>query len=491
MCTSIGTFITVLSQSIANTALPTIVRSLHVSASESIWVVNGVQLAIVATLLFFGSVGDSRGAKRVYLSGMLAFTLATLGCALSQSYGMLITMRVISGIGAAAVIVTANALNRAVFPKEMLGRSVAVNSIFVAVATAAGPTVGGLILAFLPWPWIFALNVPLGLIGFFVGLRALPDIPASHAPIDYRSGLLAAVGFGTSVYALDGIARSMPPLQIGAWAALAVITMTLFIHRQLRLEAPMLAVNLFRVPIFSVSVLASSLTYAAQGLAYVSLPFFFQTVLGKTPLQSGLLLSAWAITALIVAIRMGPISDRHSASLLCTIGILIMGAGLLSFALLPAIPPDVGHRCMRRSMRLWLRGFSNAEQSRDYRNGPARTNQPRRRRDEYGTAKRSDARRCVGCDYLYGRRRQSRRPCHSRPRRHRDGTAHGMRFNHHCCDSQRRAHARNRTGTRLGNQPVCPSRRGGTVRHDDFSQRPHELHARHDHHQRGPRARRT
>jgi len=114
--------------------------------------------------------------------------------------------------------------------------------------------------------------------------------------------------------------------------------MTLFIRRQLRLAHPMLAVELFRVPIFSVAVLASTATYAAQGIAYVTLPFFFQNVLGKTPWESGLLLSAWAIVSFFVAIRMGPLSDRHSASLLCTIGILVMGAGLAGFALLPALP---------------------------------------------------------------------------------------------------------------------------------------------------------
>jgi DHA2 family multidrug resistance protein-like MFS transporter len=109
----------------------------------------------------------------------------------------------------------------------------------------------------------------------------------------------------------------------------------------LRLENPMMAIDLFRVPIFSVSVVAATATYTAQGLAYVSLPFFFQNVLGKTPLVSGLLLSAWPLTALIVAIRMGPLSDRYPAPLLCTIGIVIMGAGLACFAVLPAVPAAI------------------------------------------------------------------------------------------------------------------------------------------------------
>jgi DHA2 family multidrug resistance protein-like MFS transporter len=338
VATSLGTFITVLSSSIANTALPTIVRSLHVTSAESIWVVNGVQLATTATLLFFGAAGDARGAKQLYLGGLIVFTLATVGCALASTFEMLVIMRVIQGLGGSALIVTTNTLNRALFSPAQLGRAVSVNTIFVAAGTAGGPTIGGLILAFAPWPWIFAVNIPLGIIALILGWRYLPNVAATGAKLDFHSAALAAIGFGATFYALDGFSRAHPGVGIIAWAAAGIIAMALFIRRQLHLTHPMLAVELFRVPIFSVSVLSSTATYTAQGLAYVTLPFFFQNVLGKTPLESGLLLSAWPIVALFVAIRMGPLSDRHSASLLCTIGILVMGAGLACFALLPAMP---------------------------------------------------------------------------------------------------------------------------------------------------------
>ena len=327
-----------LSGSITNIALPTIVTSLHVTSAQSIWVVNAVQLATTSTLLFLGAAGDARGAKKLYLGGMFVFTLATLGCALAPSFGALIVMRVIQGLGGSAVIVTINTLNRALFSQADLGRSVAVNTVFVAAGTASGPTIGGLILAFAPWPWIFALNVPLGILALVLGWRYLPEIPATGAKLDFYSAALAAAGFGASFYALDGFARPNPGLGIAAFGAAGIVTMALFIHRQLHLTHPMLAVELFRVPIFSVSVLISTATYTAQGLAYVTLPFFFQNVLGKTPFESGLLLSAWPLVSLFVAMRMGPLSDRHSASLLCTIGILVMGGGLACFALLPTIP---------------------------------------------------------------------------------------------------------------------------------------------------------
>jgi DHA2 family multidrug resistance protein-like MFS transporter len=328
----------VLQNSVTNTALPTIVHSLHVTSAASIWVVNAVQLATLATLLFFGATSDARGTKKVYLAGMSVFTLATLGCALATSFDFLIAMRVLQGLGAAAVAVTINSLNRALFAPGELGRSVSVNTIFVAVGTAVGPTIGGAVLAFASWQWIFGLNVPLGIIALVLGWRYLPSIPPTGTRLDYRSGVLAAVAFGGLFYALDAFARPQRGFIDAAVGAAGAVAMVLFVRRQLHLAHPMLAVDLFRVPIFSVSVAASSATYAAQSIAYVTLPFFFQSVLGKTPWESGLLLSAWAFMSFFVAVRIGRISDRYPSSLLCTIGVVVLGTALAGFALLPALP---------------------------------------------------------------------------------------------------------------------------------------------------------
>ena len=337
--TSLGTLITSLSSSVTNTALPTIVTTLHVTSASSIWVVNAVQLATVTTLLFFGAASDARDMKRLYLGGMFVFALATIGCAFAQTFEMLVFMRVIQGLGGSAVIVTVNSLNRALFPPAELGRSLAVNTTFVAVGTVSGPTIGGLILAFASWPWIFAFIVPFALLALMLGWRYLPHIPPTGAKLDFPSAGLAAVAFGALFYALDGFARPERGPFDAAFGAAGIIAMALFVHRQLHASRiPMLAVELFRVPIFSVSVLASSATYAAQSIAYVSLPFFFQNVLGKTPWESGLLLSAWPFASLIVAMQMGRLSDRHPAPVLCTLGIVVMGGGLAGFALLPAMP---------------------------------------------------------------------------------------------------------------------------------------------------------
>jgi len=338
--TALGTTLASLSSSVVNVALPTIAGDFHVSASASIWVVNAAQLATTATLLFFASLGDARGARRLYVAGAATFTVAAIGCAFAHSFALLVAMRALQGIGGSAMIVTTPTLNRALFPPAQLGRSVALVAMFVAFGTAAGPTVGGLVLAFAPWEWIFGLSVPLGLAAVVLGVRFLPRVPPHGGPLDIRSALLSAIGLSAIVYALDGIVRAQSAVESLAVGALGAATIAIFIARQFRVAHPLLAVELFANRIFSVAAAASAATYAAQGLSYVALPFFLQSVLERTPLAAGLLMSAWPLTTLIVASRMGRISDRYPAPALCTLGIVVMGFGIAGFALLPAVPPS-------------------------------------------------------------------------------------------------------------------------------------------------------
>lgn len=322
-----------------NIALPTIANEFHVTAAASIWVVNAAQLATTTTLLFLASLGDARGAKRLYLTGGALYTLSALGCALAPNFGFLIAMRVLQGLGGSALIVTTQTLNRALFPATQLGRAIAMSAMFVAFGTAAGPTLGGLVLSVAGWQWIFVISIPLGVAAFLLGLRSLPNIPGTHAPLDVLSAVLSAAGFGGLIYALDGLSRHTPVAITLTVTAASLAILALFIRRQLRLVHPMLAVELFGDRVFTVAVIASMATYVAQMLAYVALPFYFVTVLGDTPLVAGMLMSAWPLTTLIVAWRMGHLSDRYSASLLCTIGITVMGIGIALFALLPDAPP--------------------------------------------------------------------------------------------------------------------------------------------------------
>lgn len=337
----IGTLISTMAASVANTALPTIELDFGVSAGAVVWVVNGTQIATTATLLFFASLCDARGARRIYLIGLVVFVLASLGCALAPTFAILVAARVVQGLGLSALIVGTNPLTRAMYEPHQIGRSISINATFVAIGTAAGPTVGGLILAVASWHWIFWLNFGVGLISIALGLRYVPRVPAGGGPIDPFSAVLAAAGIGSFIYTLDAVARREPFLEIVVIGIFSAIVLFLFIRRQLRMDEPMIAIELFRKRIFSVAVVVSCSTYAAQSIAFVTLPFFFQSVLGRTPLESGLLLLAWPLASLLIAPRMGPISDRYPAVFLTGLGISILGVGLLLFALLPALPATI------------------------------------------------------------------------------------------------------------------------------------------------------
>jgi DHA2 family multidrug resistance protein-like MFS transporter len=176
------------------------------------------------------------------------------------------------------------------------------------------------------------VNVPLGIVAGFLGRRALPPDRGTHNRIDIPSGILSAIGFGAIVFSVDGFRRGDPRVLIAAEFALGVVAFAVFAARQRRIPNPLLAVELFKIPTFALASVTSTFTYIAQGLAYVSLPFYFQSVLGRTPFESGLLLTSWPLATAIVAPIAGRLSDRYPAGVLSTIGLAVMSTGFALYA---------------------------------------------------------------------------------------------------------------------------------------------------------------
>ena len=327
-----------LDTSIANTALPTIATDVNASPADSVWVVNAYQLALVVSLLPFASLGEIIGYRRVYIWGLAVFTVASLLCALSWSLPTLTAARIIQGFGASGIMSVNTALIRFIYPQKSLGRGVGNNALVVAVSTAIGPTIAAGILSLGTWQWLFAINVPLGIIAFALAFRALPDTRLVPYRFDYRSAALNAATFGFLIF---GIGEAAHEADIGitiAALAVALIAGVALIWRQLGLQAPMLPVDLYRRPMFALSSLTSLCSFAAQGLAFVSLPFYFQTVLGFSAVETGLLLTPWPVMTAIAAPIAGPMSDRYPPAILGGIGLAIFGAGLAAIATLPAHP---------------------------------------------------------------------------------------------------------------------------------------------------------
>ncbi len=330
----------VLDGSIANTALPTIARDLGASPAESIWVVNGFQLAVTASLLAFAALGQLRGPSRVYRAGVAIFVAGSLACALARSLPLLIAARVFQGLGASAIMAISPALLRDIFPRAQLGRALGLNAFVVATSSAAGPALGGFILAVLPWPWLFAINVPLGLVNIAMN-RALPRNERNRGWLDVPSVAASALGFSLTVWGLDGFARAEPWWTIVLRLTAGIASAVWFVRRQFTLKQPMIALDLFRIPAFSFAAATSFATFSAQGLAYLALPFFFQIALGRTPLESGLLLTSWPLAISAVSPLAGYLADRVAAGILATIGLAVLTAGLALYATLPADPTAV------------------------------------------------------------------------------------------------------------------------------------------------------
>jgi len=337
---------TVLDSSIANVALPTIARDFGAAPSESIWIVNAYQLAVVVSLLPLASLGEIVGYRRIYRVGLVLFTLSSLVCALSHSLPMLTLARTLQGLGAAGVMSVNGALVRFIYPHARLGQGIGFNAMVVSASSAVGPTVASGILALGPWPWLFGVNIPIGIAALLVGWRALPQNPLSERRFDWVSALLNAATFGLVFSGVDVLTRTRDRLAGAVETMAGVLVGALLVVRELRLPRPLVPFDLLRDRLFALSVATSIASFTAQMLAFVALPFHFENTLHFGQVATGLLLTPWPAAVGIMAPIAGALADRVSTAVLCAIGLAILCAGLIALAATPAGagPVDIGWR---------------------------------------------------------------------------------------------------------------------------------------------------
>jgi len=340
---ALGLVMAVIDGSIANVALPTIARSLDASPAFSIWIVNGYQLAITISLLPLASLGEIIGYRRVYLAGLVLFTLASVFCALSHTLPMLTVARVLQGFGAAGILSVNSALVRFTYPGALLGRGIGVNALVVAVSAAVGPTVASIILSIGTWPYLFAINIPLGIATLALGWHYLPHTrPASHA-FDWQSAALSAVAFGVGITAIDSAGHGEALYLCLTEFAIAAVACVLLVRRQTHLPSPLLPVDLLRIPIFALSIGTSIASFCGQMLAFVAMPFYLERHFGYSAVEIGLLITPWPIAVAFAAPLAGWLVERYPAGLPGGIGLLVFALGLGTLAMMPAMasPLDV------------------------------------------------------------------------------------------------------------------------------------------------------
>jgi len=329
----------VLDGAIANVALPVIARELGASPAASVWVINAYQLTITILLLPLAALGDRVGYKCIYSPGLALFTIGSVGCALGGTLGLLIAARVFQGVGAACIMSMNAALVRATYPARMLGRGIGYNAMVLSISAAVGPTLAALILSVGSWQWLFLINLPIGIAALVVGRRALPDPHGHGRPFDWPSALLSGAMMGLIVFGAETFARESSTIGAAMGAAGAIAAIAL-VWREWGAPNPLMPLDLLKIPIFTLSIAASVVSFAAQMLAYVAIPFLFQSVLGRSVLATGLLMTPWPLAVDIAAPVAGRLADRISAGLLGGIGLAIFAAGLFFLSRLGSAPGD-------------------------------------------------------------------------------------------------------------------------------------------------------
>ncbi len=324
-----------LDTNITNVVLPTLSQQFGTSPSATTWIINGYQLAIVVSLLSFSSMGEIFGYRGVFLTGIAMFCVTSLACALATSFWSLTIARVLQGLSASAITSVNTAQLRTIYPSNQLGRGLGINAMIIAISAAAGPSIASAILSVGTWHWLFAINIPIGLVALILGWKFLPK-KEERAPrkFDTTSAIANAVTFGLLFYTLDGFAHQEQRKFLVIQIIILAIVGTYYIRRQLGQKAPLLPLDLLRVPSFTLSISTSVCSFTAQMLAMVSLPFFLQNTLGHSEVMTGLLLTPWPLAALVAAPTAGYLVERIHPGVLGSIGMVLFGVGLFSLSLL-------------------------------------------------------------------------------------------------------------------------------------------------------------
>lgn len=335
----LGMIMSILDTTIVNVALHTLGRDLHAPISQIQWVVTGYLLALAAVIPVTGWAARRFGARQVYLSSLVLFTVGSGLCAVSSSTTTLVLCRVLQGAGGGMIMPIAQLIMAQVAGPKRMGRVMGVVSMPAMLAPILGPVVGGLILQHLHWSWIFLVNVPIGALAFFLGWRLVPHTDSGAAGrLDVTGLALLSAGSTAIVYGLSelgsGVGLGSPkvllPTVIGAVLGIA------FCLHALRAERPLLDVRLYANRVFAGASFTTFGVGAALFGAMILVPLYYQEVRGESVIATGLLCGPQGIGALVAMPIAGRLTERFGGGRIALLGVSLLALSTIPFAFIGA-----------------------------------------------------------------------------------------------------------------------------------------------------------
>ncbi|MDX6455872.1 MAG: hypothetical protein QOD48_1979 [Gaiellaceae bacterium] len=329
-----GLFMIMLDNTIVNVALPAIEHSLHMSIASLEWIVTAYALTFAALLITGGKLGDMFGRRRMFIVGLVVFTLASLACGLAPSAGFLIGARAVQGIGAALMKPATLSIITATFPPKERGQAIGIWAGVSALALAIGPLLGGLIVDNINWHWIFYVNVPVGIVGIVVSYFFITESrDTSHEQSIDLPGLVTS---GASLLALsyaliEGNKHGWTSPEILGLFVGAAVLLAAFILLEMRQRLPMLDLSLFKIGSFVGANLVAMLVSLGMFGVFFFISLYVQNVLGYSPTKAGAIFLPMTILIILVAPIAGKLSDRIGSRWLMGAGMTIVGVSLLLY----------------------------------------------------------------------------------------------------------------------------------------------------------------
>ncbi|WP_285032117.1 DHA2 family efflux MFS transporter permease subunit [Mycolicibacterium sp. lyk4-40-TYG-92] len=332
-----GAFASGLDASLVNIGLDTISRDLDASLGETQWVASGYLLALGLSLPLAGWLSRRFGTGRVWLTALAGFTLASGLCALAPSIGLLISARVLQGLAGGVLIPAGQTLLGQAVGPDRLGRVMGTLGIAVGAAPAIGPLVGGLLLHALPWPWLFAINLPIGAVGLVLGRRYIPrGVPAETKGIDKAGLALVTIGMPLVVLSLTEWGNSGTiSATTAAAAAAGIAALAWFVAHASRTADPLLDVRLYRNAAYRAGAIAAIFSGALVFGSGIVQTLYFQIGRHLDPIHAGLSLFGVAAATVVFAPLTGRWIDRYGPARVSLVGSVIAVATTAPFMILP------------------------------------------------------------------------------------------------------------------------------------------------------------